>query len=116
MPAPVELGLLHLQVCRPLVDEGLADADGYLEVEGIDDVEHVALVDELVVGHPQLHDFARNLRRDIGDLHAHAAVPRPGRGDIVLPGCNRYQDGDQSDGKSGKMLADASHESLGGLR
>ncbi|MGY4469960.1 hypothetical protein ACVWWK_005669 [Bradyrhizobium sp. LB9.1b] len=50
--------MLDLQVRRPLVEDGLADADGNVEVERVDDVEDVALVDELVVGHPQLHDLA----------------------------------------------------------
>ncbi|MGY4441925.1 hypothetical protein ACVW04_004744 [Bradyrhizobium sp. LM2.3] len=50
--------MLHLQVRRTLVEDGLVDADGNVEVERVNDVEDVALVDELVVDHPQLHDLA----------------------------------------------------------
>ena len=107
--------MLDLQVRRPLVDQRLADANGYVEVEGIDDVEDVALVDELVIGHPQFDDLARYLRRDVGDLHAHAAVARPGRGDVVLPCDQRDQDGDQGDGERRKAFAGRENNASDGV-
>ena len=66
------------------------DWTGYLEIEGIDHVQHVALVNELVVGHPKLGDAPRHLRRHAGDLNAHA-VPsrRPRLRDVVVPGHQR---------------------------
>ncbi len=110
---PCGLDLLDLEVCGPLIDQCLAHANSHFEVERIDDVKDVALVDELVVGHPQLDDLARYLRRDVCDLNADAAIPRPGRGHIVLPCEKRDQDGDQCDGERRKAPSDRAKKTAG---
>ncbi len=53
-------------------------------------------MDVLVVDDPDFRDLPRHLGRDVRDLHAHAAVSRPGRGDIGVPD---DQGGEQGDGK-----------------
>jgi hypothetical protein len=73
---------LDLQIGGFLAQLRLVCVEGHLEVEGVDDVKHVALVDELVVDDPDFRDLPRHLGRDARDLHADAAVPRPGGGDV----------------------------------
>ena len=107
--------MLDLEVCSPLVDQRLADMNGYVEIEGIDNVEDVTLVDELVIGHPQFDDLARYLRGDVGDLNADAAVPRPGSGHVVLPCDQRDQDGDQRNGERRKAFAGRENNASDGV-
>ena len=76
---------LHLQIGGFLAQLRLGGVKRHLKIEGIDDVEHVAFVNVLVVDDPDFGDLPRYLRRDVRDLHPNAAVPRPGRGDIVVP-------------------------------
>src|SRR5580704_495339 len=71
-------------------------------------------MDELVVCRAKLDNLARYLRRDVCNLSADGAVPRPGCGDIVLPCQKRDQDGDQRDGERRKALSDCKAETAGG--
>ena len=82
----------------------LVRVERHLEVEGIDDVEHVALVDELVVDDADFRDLPRHLGRDARDLHADAAVSRPGRGDIGVPDDQRGEHGEDEDEQGRRRL------------
>src|SRR5262249_28123736 len=70
--------------------------------------------DELVVCHVELDNPARYSGRDICNLSADGAVPRPGSGDIVLPCQNRDQDGDQCDGERRKAPSDREPQTADG--
>ena len=58
------LGLhsLHLQIGGFLAQLRLGGVERHLKIEGIDDVEHVALVNVLVVDDPDFGDLPRYLR------------------------------------------------------
>ena len=99
---PCGLDLLYLQIGRLLPQRCRCGAHGHLEVVGVDHVQHVAPMDELVVGDPQVDDLARDLRGHAGDLHADPAVPGPGRVDVVVPDHQRRDDRDSQDGQRGQ--------------
>src|SRR5262249_37718002 len=107
-------GSLDFEVCGPLFEQGLAHANHHFEVEWINDIKNVALMDELVVCHVELDNPARYSGRDICNLSADGAVPRPGSGDIVLPCQNRDQDGDQCDGERRKAPSDREPQTADG--
>ena len=102
MLAPDGLHLFYLQIGRLLLQLRLVAQQGRLEVEGIDQIEHVALVDILVVANPQFRDLARNLRRHARDLHAHPAVPGPWRANVIVPDHEGHENGDERDGQRRK--------------
>jgi hypothetical protein len=63
------LELLHLQVGRPGHELSPSLIKCALEVERVDDVEHVALVNVLVINEIDARDLTRHLRRDACDLN-----------------------------------------------
>jgi len=72
-----------------------------LKIERIDDVEHVALTNILIVDDPDFCDLPRHLRRDARDLDTDSPIPRPGRGDIEVPDDQRgqYRENDDEHGR-----------------
>ncbi len=98
------LHLLDLLIGGFLAQLRLARVQRHLKIEGIDDVEHVALVNILVVDDPNFRDLARHLGRDPCDLHANAAVSCPGRGDIGIPDDQRGQHGEDEDEQGRRCL------------
>ena len=106
------LDLLDLQIGGLLRHDRLVRLDGNREIERVDHVQYVALVDELVVGHPKLDDAARHLRRHAGDLNAHAAVASPRRRDVVVPGHQRHEHRDQQDAERRQSLGPWQQQSL----
>ena len=76
---------LHLEIGSFLAQLRLGGVKRHLKIEGVDDVEHVAFVNVLVVDDPDFGDLPRYLRRHVRDLHPNTAVPGPGRGDVVVP-------------------------------
>ena len=103
LPA-LRLHLLDLQVGGFLAQLRLAGVERHLEIEGIDDVEHISLVNILVVDDPNFRDLPRHLRRDSRDLHANRAVARPGRGHIGIPDHQRGQYSEDEDQKGRRCL------------
>jgi hypothetical protein len=67
--------LLDLQIGRLLLQLRPIGSQRHLEVEWIDHIQHVTLVNVLIVADPQFRDLARNLRRYACDLHAHHSIP-----------------------------------------
>jgi hypothetical protein len=102
--AALRLHSLDLQIGGFLTQLRLARVERHLKIEGIDDVEHVALVNVLVVNDPDFRDLPRHLGRDARDLHADAAVSRPGRGDIGVPDDQRGEHGEDEDEQGRRPL------------
>src|SRR5258705_11210808 len=98
------LHLPDLLIGGLLAQVRLARVERHLKIEGIDDVEHVTLVNILVVDHPNFRDLARHLGSDSRDLHANAAVSRPGRGDIGIPDNQRCQHTEDEDEEGCRCL------------
>ena len=97
--SPLGLHLLDLQIGGLLPQLRPVFLQRHLKVERIDHVEHVALVNVLIVADPEFYDLAGDLRRNACDLHAHAAVSRPWRRDIIIPCHQGHDDGDERDGQ-----------------
>ncbi len=93
-----------LQIGCLLAQLRLTRVERYLEVERIDDVEDVALVNILIVDNPEFRDLPGYLRRNARDLHAHAAVSRPGRGDIEVPDNQSSEHGEDEDEQGRRCL------------
>jgi hypothetical protein len=64
---------------------GLGLGNGEAEALRVDDEQHVALMDELVVGDPDFGDGARDLRGDVDDLRQDAAIAGPGGDHVGAP-------------------------------
>jgi DNA-binding winged helix-turn-helix (wHTH) protein len=75
-------------------------------------VEHVAPENVLVVDDPDFRDLPRHLGRDANDLHADAAVSRPGRCDIGVPDdqCGQHSDDEDEQGLLPSVRGDLLHE------
>jgi hypothetical protein len=83
--APLILILLDFEVGSLARDVRFGQVQRYLVVTLVDYIEKVALMDELVVLDQQLHDLARYLGSNIGDLDTDLTVASPRRNHIVLP-------------------------------
>jgi hypothetical protein len=75
--APLIFILLDLEVSDLARDVRFGQVQRYLVIVLVDHKEKVAFVNELVVLDQQLHDLARYLGCNIGNLHADLTVARP---------------------------------------
>jgi len=104
MLTPIGLDLLHLEIGGSLLHRGDAGELSNFKIKRFDCVEHVALVNKLVVNNPYIVDLTRYLGCDVRDLHTYGAIPRPGSRDILLPRKSGDQKRNERDGERGKVL------------
>src|SRR6516225_3049291 len=89
MQPSLGLRVFHLQVSGLLLQRGGIRTQRYLEIEGIDNVQDVTLVDELVVGNLQFRNLPGNLWRYARDLGPYTPVAGPGRHHVMTPSDDR---------------------------
>jgi hypothetical protein len=78
--------LLHVQIGYLLLQCRFVHTECDLKIEWVDDVQDVALVDELVVGNSQIPDLTGDLRRHTCNMNSHSPIPCPGPGIVLIPG------------------------------
>src|SRR6516165_11778253 len=78
------LQILHVKVRHPLLQDRLVRAQCDVKIKGIDDIQKVAFVHELVVDNSQFRDLTGNLRRYTCNLNSDTPVACPGPSVIMV--------------------------------